>query len=88
MSEIPSAGEFLNNIRNDKEYKAFKLATISSLFSNGAAKVTFDGESTESEKQYPYISGYIPNIGDRVLLASVSGTYIIIGKIRYNVSPT
>jgi len=43
--------------------------------------VTFEGESTLSTKLYPYMSGYIPYPLDRVVMAPVGNTYVIIGKI-------
>lgn len=83
MSEIPNAGEFLSSINNDKEYRAFKLATVTALFSSGFPQIKFDGESTSSAKKYPILASYTPAINDRVLLASTSGTYVILGKIKY-----
>ena len=81
-SEIPSASEFLSNI-NNKEYKPFKLATVTALFANNFPQIKFDGESSASLKKYPYLASYTPAIGDRVLVVAISGTYIIIGKIKY-----
>ena len=63
----------------------FKLGTVTALFPNGNAKIKFDGESTVSQKKYSYISTYVATINDRVLLARVSGTWIILGKIKYDV---
>lgn len=83
MSEIPSASEFLSNINNDKEYKAFKLATVTALLANGFPQIKFDGESVSSSKKYSILASYTPAINDRVLLASISGTYVILGKIKY-----
>ncbi len=82
MSEIPSAFDFFNNINKDNEYKAFKLATVTALFANGSPQIEFDGESSASAKKYPMLVSYAPTINDRVLLASISGTYVILGKIK------
>lgn len=73
MSEIPSAGEFLQQLKADEQQSIFKLGLVKELFSNGKAKA--------SEKIYPALSSYAPAINDRVLLASISGTYVILGKI-------
>lgn len=70
-----------------KTNENFKLAVVVDLFDNETAKIQFDGEDIASEKQYSYLRSYIPAIGDRVLLASVGGTYIILGKISFNESP-
>ncbi|EMS74046.1 hypothetical protein [Ruminiclostridium cellobioparum] len=82
MSEIPSAFDFFNNINKDNDYKTFKLATVTALFTNGFPQIKFDGESTSSAKKYPILASYTPAINDRVLLAAVSSTYVILGKIK------
>lgn len=82
MSNIPTASEFLKESQAKQPQTYFKFAVVSDLFPNGAAKLTFDGESIASEKKYPYLASYTPMINDRVLVMAVSGTYIIIGKIK------
>lgn len=74
----------LNKVDDDKY---FKLGTVTSLFPNNTAKIQFDGETIPSEKEYAYLASYAPTTLDRVFLASVSGTYIILGKINYNIGP-
>lgn len=66
--------EFLGLIK-EEDIKVFRLGTIV----NG--KVKFDGESIASEKIYKRLSSYSVADGDRVLLARISGTYVILGKI-------
>jgi hypothetical protein len=85
MSVIPTASEFLKESQVTNQQTYFKLAIVSALFSNGVAKLIFDGESTASEKKYPYLASYTPQIGDRVILAVVSGTYVVLGKITFTV---
>ena len=58
----------------------FRLAEVSSL-SNGRAYVQFYGESAASTKLYPYIEGYKPTVGDKVLMIAQGETFIIAGKI-------
>ena len=58
----------------------FRLAEVSSL-SNGRAYVQFYGESAASTKLYPYIEGYKPTVGDKVLMIAQGDTFIIAGKI-------
>jgi hypothetical protein len=84
MSEIPTAQELVETPPEDKN---FKLAVVAELFPNSTAKVTFDGEEEASEKQYAYLSWYRPTAGDRVMMAAVGGTYIILGKIKFNENP-
>lgn len=82
-----TAEELVQVTDNTEEQKSFKLATVVDLFENATAKVLFDGEEEPSEKQYSYLDSYIPSKGDRTLLGALGGTYIILGKINYNVSP-
>lgn len=82
-----TAEELVQSTETTEEQKCFKLATVVDLFENATAKVLFDGEEEPSEKQYSYLDSYIPSIGDRALLGTLGGTYIILGKINYNVSP-
>jgi hypothetical protein len=77
----------LNSGKGEEE-SCFRLGTVVELFDNETAKVQFDGEDTPSEKQYAYLDWYIPEIGDRVLLGILSGTYIILGKVNYNAPPS
>ena len=58
-----------------KEKNSFRLGTII----NG--KVQFDGEDTPSQKTYKRLGSYTITDGDRVLLARLSGSYIILGKV-------
>ena len=58
----------------------FRTATIHNTNSEGA-QLVFSGETTATVKRYKRISSYTPAVGDRVLLAPVSGTWLIIGKI-------
>lgn len=72
--------------KEEKNY--FKLATVMELFENQTAKIKFDGEDTPSEKQYAYLDSYVPKEDDRVLLGVLGGTYVILGKVNYNVPPS
>jgi len=87
MNEIPGAVEVLKQARNIESPPNFKMGKVSALFANSTAKVSFDGEGAASEKQYSYLSSYKPVVNDRVLMAYVSGTYIILGKINFEVTP-
>jgi len=82
-----TADGFVREIDEDNGKKNFKLGQVVELFENDTAKVKFDGEETPSEKQYAYIATYIPKISDRVLLAITGRTYIILGKVNFNVPP-
>lgn len=75
--------ETKNNIPED----TYKIAIVTSFFENGCPRLTFLGEEQESNKKYSYIYTYIPAIGDNVLLMKTNKTYIILGKIAYDITP-
>lgn len=59
-----------------KEAKpSFVLGTIKS------GKVQFDGEDATSNKTYKKLNDITLSENDRVLLAAVSGTFVILGKL-------
>jgi hypothetical protein len=76
------AEEFVKLISslNTKE-KAFSLGKIDPAYTSGRPKVIFDGDTVPSTKTYPYLSSYTPQANDRVLIANVGGSHVIIGKI-------
>ena len=72
----------------EEEKNSFKMGVVVELFPNSTAKITFDGEDTASLKQYAYLNSYVPKVGDRVMLAAISSTYVVLGKINFNVTPS
>lgn len=58
----------------------FRMATVSAI-STGRPIIRFYGESKDSLKKYKYLAPYIPTLGDTVLLAQTSGTYVILGRV-------
>ncbi len=67
-------------VQEELKETAYKIGTITSIVS-GKPRIMFDGEAVASGKGYSFIQSYAPNVGDRVLLSRMSGTYIITGKI-------
>ena len=61
------------------EKRLFRLATVTST--SGGVSVQFDGETAPSAKKYKHLSSYTPAVGDRVLMAEIAGTYVILGKV-------
>lgn len=49
--------------------------------SRGGSTLVLPGSTTATSKRYKQISGLTVDSGDRVLVARISGTYLIIGKI-------
>lgn len=79
-----NSNDFINIIAPFIESKispAFSLGTIDPAHTGGNPKILFDGETSVSSKQYKYLSSYTPRANDRVLLANVSGTHVVLGKI-------
>lgn len=76
-----------DEIKNNKTEDNHKIAIVTSLFEDGCPRLTFVGEEQESKKKYSYIYSYIPTVSDSVLLIKANETYVIIGKIAYNVAP-
>lgn len=58
------------------------LGTVKSNTSGSGVTVQIDGESSATTKKYTYLSSYTPAINDRVLIAEVGGSYVILGKIQ------
>jgi len=60
--------------------KAYRMAVVSSI-SSGRPYIRFYGENAASQKPYKYLQSYTPTVGDKVLVARVSKTYVILGKV-------
>lgn len=56
------------------------LATVSSYDSTGVS-LLIDGEDTPTIKKYKWLKSYTPANGQRVLVARVNGSYVILGRI-------
>lgn len=62
--------------------KPYLIAVVDPAYNGvGDPKVTFEGETTMSGKTYPYISTIYPRPSDRVILAPVGTSYVIIGSL-------
>jgi hypothetical protein len=59
-----------------------RIAVIDPAYASGNPKVTFEGESTLSVKQYPYLDSYTPQATNRVVMAPVGTTYVILGALE------
>lgn len=70
-----NAEEFVSILDEKEDKRVFKLGTIVD------GKVKFDGEDSPSQKNYTRLGSYTVVDGDRVLLAVVSGTYVVLGKV-------
>ena len=57
----------------------FALGVVTAT--SGGLKIKISGEATAREKSYKRLASYTPVINDRVLLAKISGTYVVLGKV-------
>jgi hypothetical protein len=61
------------------EVTNYRLGKIDPDYTDGAARIVFDGETEPSGKRYNFIDSYRPVPGERVLLCRVADTYLILG---------
>lgn len=74
--------------KNEKKDSCYRLATVTSMFEDGfSPKLTFVGEQSESNKKFSYLYSCKPAINDMVLLAKTDSTFIILGKVAYDIAP-
>ncbi len=59
---------------------AYRMAKVMDV-QEGRPVIRFNGEQENSVKKYKHLASYTPTAGDYVLLAAVSRTYVIIGKV-------
>lgn len=65
-------------IRKKASDRVPKMAIVTGITEAG---VTLDRPLGSGDMAYTRLSSYTPAIGDRVYLAPVSGTYIVLGKV-------
>lgn len=66
---------------DDQNNAELYLATVVSYSSSTGVKIRLDGEETGMEKSYKRLYGTTYSAGQRVLVAKMSGTYIVIGRL-------
>lgn len=59
---------------------SYRMAVVSSVTS-GRPYIRFYGEIDASQKPYKYLGSYIPTTGDKVLVARIGKSYVILGKV-------
>lgn len=60
-----------------------KIAKVVGFFKNGAPQVQFDGESSASEKEFPFLKSCQPKVDDRVYMKEFANSYIIFDVIYF-----
>lgn len=77
-----------DELKYEQNDSCYRLATVTSIFEDGfSPKLTFVGEQTESNKKFSFLYSYKPAKNDMVLLAKTDSTFIILGKVAYDVAP-
>jgi hypothetical protein len=73
--------DFLEIVRRSANQPIFRLGTIPAGYSGGRPQVQFDGENAPSARTWPYLASYTPAAGDRVLVAMVGSSGVVLGKV-------
>ncbi|NNJ32450.1 hypothetical protein G9470_22045 [Bacteroides xylanolyticus] len=60
--------------------KAYRMAVVDNV-TGGRPYLRFYGETAASQKPYKYLQSYTPTANDKVLVARVAKTYVILGKV-------
>ena len=60
---------------------SFRLGYIDSGYVSGLPQIVFDGETSASARLYPYLASYTPAADDRVLVAMVGHSGVVVGRI-------
>lgn len=69
------------HLNREEMQDVFEIGVVTSV-SGGKVKITFDGELKPSNKFYMCLTSYRPIEDDTVLLARVSDTYVVVGKLE------
>lgn len=69
------------NAGNDPQPVELRLATVANYSSSNGSTLIFDGETEPTTKRYKRLYSYSGAANHRVLVAKVSGTYIILGRV-------
>ncbi len=58
----------------------YRMAVVDNI-TGGRPYIRFYGENAASQKPYKYLLSYTPTSGDKVLVARVGKSYVILGKV-------
>jgi len=73
--------QFIKLMSSNQPETSFLIGIIPASYTAGNPTIIFDGESVASIKAYPYLSSYTPTAEDRVLIAVVGHSAVVLGKI-------
>lgn len=56
------------------------LGIVKAIKSTGLS-ILIDGEAEPTKKDYLFLGSYIPKVNDRVLIARIGSSYVVLGNI-------
>lgn len=59
------------------------LGKLYSKYDTIGLTLMIDGENEPTQKKYSYLNSYNPETGDRVLVADVGDSYVVLGAITH-----
>lgn len=66
---------------NEPQPVELRLATVANYNSTTGSTLIFDGETTPTTKRYKRLYSALLGANQRVLVAKIAGTYIILGRV-------
>jgi hypothetical protein len=102
VTMVPTTLSFMESVARYSQYiakgespsanAAIRLAVVDPAYTSISypttlPKVTFEGESTLSDKRYLVVGNYLPRPSDRVVMLPVGHTYVILGAVTLSASP-
>lgn len=60
--------------------KEHLLGTVKTIKSTGLS-ILIDGETEATKKDYLFLGSYIPKVNDRVLIARIGSSYVVLGNV-------
>lgn len=66
---------------NEPNEKQVRMGTVIRAGAGRSCYVQFYGEEEPSQIAYQYMSDMSVNVGNRVILTKLNGTYVVIGRI-------
>lgn len=73
--------EFFPDQGTPQQTSELLLATVGANDSGGTT-LKFDGLTSATTKKYKRLNTYTPTAGDRVLVAKINGSYVILGAVQ------
>lgn len=70
---------FLLQTEQAAETRPFLMGVVNSI--TGGLYIKLDGETDARTKSFAILASYTPIVGHRVLVAKISGTYVVLGRV-------